>query len=212
MLDFVYVMIAMSFVFLLASVFGERDAKYGFILVPVLAGVFVIIGFLPAIYGATLVPLVLGLGIVTFLRDQFREKLGSGGSASSLLWKIMAFVVFIQFAIIFVNGVASFDNAPKIQSTNNTFTGYTLQEATSTYGSYTNITAVDQLTVGLTLVWTAWNITWAMIFGIFLIIPNLITIFHMPPAIAVVIGAGFYIMLAIEVFVLLMFRTRPPEI
>ena len=212
MLDFVYIMIAMSFIFLLASVFGERDAKYGFVLVPILAGVFSIIGFLPTIYGATLIPLALGLGIVSFLRDQFREKLGSGGSASSLLWKIMAFVIFIQFAIVFVNGVASFDSAPKIQSTNNTFSTYTLQTATSTYGSYTNITAVDQLTVGLTLVWTAWNITWAMIFGIFLIIPNLITIFHMPPAIAVVIGAGFYIMLAIEVFVLLMFRTRPPEI
>ena len=111
MLDFVYVMIAMSFVFLLASVFGERDAKYGFVLVPILAGVFAIIGFLPTIYGATLIPLVLGLGIVSFLRDQFREKLGSGGSASSLLWKIMAFVIFIQFAIVFVNGVASFDSA-----------------------------------------------------------------------------------------------------
>ena len=213
MLDFGYSMIALAFIFLLASIFGERDAKYGYVLIPLLGGAFWIIGWLPDIYVASIIPLILGFGVISFLREQFREKFGSGGSASSLLWKIMVFVVFLQFAIVFVNGIAVFANAPKLESINNTFTqNYNLVEAKSAYGQYTNITAIDQLTVGLTLIWTAWNVTWAMIFGLLDIIPNMINIFHLDAAVATIIGVGFYIMIAIEVFVLLMYRTRPPEI
>jgi len=213
MLDFGYSMIALAFIFLLASIFGERDAKYGYVLIPLLGGAFWIIGWLPDIYVASIIPLILGFGVISFLREQFREKFGSGGSASSLLWKIMVFVVFLQFAIVFVNGIAVFANAPKLESINNTFTqNYNLAEAKSVYGQYTNVTAIDQLTVGLTLIWTAWNVTWAMIFGLLDIIPNMINIFHLDAAVATIIGVGFYIMIAIEVFVLLMYRTRPPEI
>ena len=206
-------MIALAFIFLLASIFGERDAKYGYVLIPLLGGAFWIIGWLPDIYVASIIPLILGFGVISFLREQFREKFGSGGSASSLLWKIMVFVVFLQFAIVFVNGIAVFANAPKLESINNTLTqNYNLAEAKSVYGQYTNVTAIDQLTVGLTLIWTAWNVTWAMIFGLLDIIPNMINIFHLDAAVATIIGVGFYIMIAIEVFVLLMYRTRPPEI
>ena len=213
MLDFGYSMIALAFIFLLASIFGERDAKYGYVLIPLLGGAFWIIGWLPDIYVASIIPLILGFGVISFLREQFREKFGSGGSASSLLWKIMVFVVFLQFAIVFVNGIAVFANAPKLESINNTLTqNYNLAEAKSVYGQYTNVTAIDQLTVGLTLIWTAWNVTWAMIFGLLDIIPNMINIFHLDAAVATIIGVGFYIMIAIEVFVLLMYRTRPPEI
>jgi len=213
MLDFGYSMIAIAFIFLLASIFGERDAKYGYVLIPLLGGAFWIIGWLPDIYVASIIPLILGFGVISFLREQFREKFGSGGSASSLLWKIMVFVVFLQFAIVFVNGIAVFANAPKLESINNTLTqNYNLAEAKSVYGQYTNVTAIDQLTVGLTLIWTAWNVTWAMIFGLLDIIPNMINIFHLDAAVATIIGVGFYIMIAIEVFVLLMYRTRPPEI
>jgi len=213
MLDFGYSVIALAFIFLLASIFGERDAKYGYVLIPLLGGIFWIIGWLPDIYVASIVPMLLAFGIITFLREQLREKFGSGGSASSLLWKIMLFMVFLQFAIIFVNGLAVFANAPKLAMVNNTVTEkYTLEEATSVYGNYTSISTIDQLTVGLTLVWTAWNLTWSMIFGLLLIYPNMVTVFHLDPMIAWFIGAGFYIMIAIEVFVLLMFRTRPPEL
>jgi hypothetical protein len=108
--------------------------------------------------------MLLGFGIITFLREQFREKFGSGGSASSLLWKIMLFMVFLQFAIVFVNGLAVFANAPKLETVNNTITErYSLTEATRVYGNYTQISTIDQLTVGFTLVWTAWNLTWSMI-------------------------------------------------
>jgi hypothetical protein len=100
-----------------------------------------------------------------------------------------------------------------LDTTNNTYTQtYTLETAKSVYGGYTNLTSIDQLSVGLTLVWTSWNLTWGMLFGMFTIYPNLVNIFHMPVSLSLVIAAGFYIMVGIEVFVLLMFRTRPPEV
>lgn len=214
MLDFVYTIIALALIFLLGSVFGERDSKYGFILVSLIGLLFASMGWFPPLYTASIIPLVLCLAVVTFLREQFREKFAGGGSASSLIWKIMAFIVFLQFALVFVNGIASFQASEiKMQTANTSqMQTYTLTGVQEQYGNYTAVSTIDQLTVGLTLVWTAWNVTWAMIWGMFSIYPNLVTIFHVPAAISWVITAGFYIMFAIEVFVLLSFKTRPPEI
>ena len=214
MLEFVYLIIAMAFIFLTGSIVGERDAKFGYILIPLVGLLMWSLGWLPDIYVASVVPLVLGLGIITFLREQFRDKFAGGGSASSLIWRIMAFVVFLQFAIIFVNGVGVMQaNSVKLQTFNSTYTeSYTIANAQTVYGGYTSVGSIDQLTTGLTLVWTAWNVTWQMIFGLFTVYPDLMNVFHMPSAIAAIVAAGFYIMVGIEVFVLLMFRTRPPEV
>jgi hypothetical protein len=214
MLEFVYTIISLALIFLLGSVFGERDAIYGYILIPLMGLVFWSLGWLPDLYVSSIIPLVIGLAVVTFLREQFRMKFAGGGSASSLIWKIMAFMVFLQFALVFVNGIASFQGTSVVMATANTSSmqTYTLTGVQNNYGDYTYINAIDQITVGLTLVWTAWNVTWAMIFGMLNIYPNLVTIFHMHPMVAWVVSAGFYIMIAIEVFVLIMFRTRPPEV
>lgn len=215
MLDFVYVLISMCLIFLLGGVFGERDAKYGFILIPLLGLAFWSFGWLSDIYVASIIPLVLGLAVITFLREQLREKFAGGGSASSLIWKVMAFVLFLQFALIFVNGITSFQAGGVTMATaNNTYTqNYNLESANATYGGYTtDLSSIDQITVGFKLVWMAWGLTWAMLLGILHIYPNLITIFHMNAEVAWVISAGFYIMIGLEVFVLFMFRTRPPEI
>jgi hypothetical protein len=215
MLDFVYVLISMCLIFLLGSVFGERDAKYGFILIPLLGLAFWSFGWLSDIYVVSILPLVLGLAIITFMREQLRDKFAGSGSASSLIWKIMAFMLFLQFALIFVNGIVSFQaGGITMETANNTYTqNYNLETANATYGGYTDdLSSIDQITVGFKLVWMAWGLTWQMLWGIITIYPNLITIFHMPPMVAWVISAGFYVMIGLEVFVLFMFRTRPPEI
>jgi len=214
-LDFVYVIVSLAFIFLLGSVFGERDAKYGYILIPLMGLLFWRFGWLSDVYVASVIPLVLGLAVVTFLREQLRDKFAGSGSASSLIWKIMAFMVFLQFALIFVNGIVSFQGGGVILATaNNSYTqGYDLVAANETYGKYTtDLSALDQITVGFKLVWMAWGLTWGMLMGMLQVYPNLVTIFRLDPMVAWVISAGFYIMIALEVFVLLMFRTRPPEI
>jgi hypothetical protein len=214
MLEFVYTGLALCFIFLLGSVFGERDVKYGYVLIPLFGAAFALFGWLPPLYASTIIPLVLGLAVITFLREQFREKFAGGGSASSLIWKVMAFVVFLQFALVFVNGLAIMQESQTIPGAVNTTVTqtYTIENAQYVYGNYTSPSSIDQLSAGLTLVWTSWTLTWTMIWGMFTIYPNMINIFHMPQALSLIISAGFYIMLGIEVFVLLMFRTRPPEI
>lgn len=212
MLEFVYTAISLAFVFLLGSVVGEREVKYVLVLLAIFAGIFTLIGWLPPIYASSIFPLLLGMSVVNFIRDQYREKFGGSASASSLIWKVMAFVVFLQFAIVFVNGLAAFNYTTSIQAVNNTVTqDYKLENAATVYGDYTNPSSLDQLSIGLTLVWTSWALTWSMIWGIFTIYPNLVNVFHLDSQIAAVISIGFYLMMAIEVFVLLMFRTRPPE-
>ena len=97
---------------------------------------------------------------------------------------------------------------------NNTYTEtYNLKTAGSVYGNYTtDLSTIDQISVGFRMVWMAWGLTWTMLFGIFQIYPNMVTIFHMNEMVAWVISAGFYVMIGLEVFVLFMFRVRPPEI
>lgn len=214
MLEFVYVWMALAIIFLLASVFGESDMRFGLILVPLFSGIFWLVGWLPDFYIAGgIIPIVLGLAVVTFLKDQFKAKLGAFGSSGSLIWKILAFTVFLQFAIVFVTGLASFNHNNAGIMVNNTVTQtYTLVSAQSITSNYTSISGIDQLTVGLTLPWMMWNVLWSMLLSIFTVVPSLMTVFHLPQEIAVVIGAGFYIAFIIEVFVLLVFRTSPPRI
>jgi hypothetical protein len=187
--------------------------RFGLILVPLFSGVFWIIGWLPSFYvAAGIIPLILGLAIVTFLKDQFKAKLGAFGSNGSLIWKILAFTVFVQFAIVFVTGLASFNYNNAGIVFNNTASSYSITSAETIHDNYGNIGSIDQLTMGLTLPWTMYNVLMNMLWSIFTVVPSLMNVFHLPYEIAVIIGAGFYLSFAIEVFVLLVFRTSPPRI
>jgi hypothetical protein len=187
--------------------------RFGLVLVPLFSGAFWIVGWLPDFYLAGgIIPIVLGLAIITFLKDQFKAKLGAFGSSGSLIWKILAFTVFVQFAIVFVTGLASFNHNNAGIAFNNTFSSYTIVGATDIHNNFGNVSSIDQLTMGLTLPWTMYNVLMSMLWSIFTVVPSLMTVFHLPYEIAVVIGAGFYMAFAIEIFVLLVFRTSPPRI
>jgi len=197
--------IALAFIFLLGSIFSERNVRFGYVLIPIMIGVFIFIGWLPTSYLTIVFPVLMGLGVVTFLKDQFRVKLGGYGSAGSLIWKIMTLLVVLQFAIIFVNGLTMFDKT-YIEGEGSAFTDQYTIEKTNMYGSQTNVSIQDQLFWGFTMIVQTWNMVWAMVFSLFGMYGNMITVFHLHPLVSALLSMGVYIMFIFELFILV---TRP---
>lgn len=203
MLEFAYVMIALAMIYLLASVWGQSTNHFGFVLIPLFAMIFWLVGWLPDIYVASTFPLLLGLGIISFLKEQFKVSFNVFGSSGTLIWKIMAFMIYLQFAMIFVTSIGAFNYNNSLQMPNTTVSNYQIANAGLVYGNFTTVSNLDQLTSGITLIWTIWNITLAMLMTPFTLWPTLILVFRMPTEIAVIISAMFYILLALEIFILI---------
>jgi hypothetical protein len=211
MLDIVYIWIALAFIYLLASIFGEGTVRFGYVLIPFFGMMFWMAGWLPNVYMASTIPIAVAIGIITFLKEQYKIKFGAFGTNVSLIWKIMSFMIFLQFAIVFVSGLAAFNNNTEIASPNNAITNtYKLENAGVVYGNYTSIKSLDQISVGLTMVWSAYNLMFYMLTSVIFVIPNLEHVFMLDPSIALIIGAAFYIMLCIEIFILIYRPLKPP--
>jgi hypothetical protein len=206
---------AMAIMFLISSIWSERNVRYGYILAPFMVGFFWAIGWIQFPYLATVIPMIIMIGILAYLRSHLRIKFGVFGSSGGLLFKIVVFVIFLQFALIFVNGLVSagvFDQqfAP---NPSNQFNQYTITEAQGVYSSSTtDIGITDAVWNGLGLIWSQWAILWKMVFGFFNIYGTMTSIFHVPMAISVILSAGIYILTAIEVFVLIFKPFRAPEV
>jgi hypothetical protein len=196
--------VALAFIFLLASVFSERNVRFGYVLIPLMVGLFIFIGWLPTSYLAIIFPVIMGLGVVTFLKDQFHVKLGGYGSAGSLIWKIVTLLVVLQFAIVFVNGITIFDQQYIAGDT--AFTDQYSITKTNLYGTYTNTSLTDQLFVAFTMIWEVWNVTWAMVLSLFGMYGNMVNVFKLHPLVAALLSMGVYIMFVFEIFILV---TRP---
>lgn len=203
---------AVAILFLIASVWGEENVRFGYVVVPFFAGIFWWMGWIQFSYLATVIPIIIFMGIFSFLREQLKIRWGVFGSGSGILIKIVAFVIFIQFAIILVNGLLIFD-APSYATPNNTFTTYSIESAQSVYGSSTaNISIIDMIVNGLAFMWMQFSLFWNVVFGFFMIYPTMVNLFHIPPPIAMVVSAGVYVLTAIEVFVLVFKPYRAPEV
>jgi len=205
---------AMAFIFLIASIWGEENVRYGYVIVPLFAALFFWMGWIQFAYLAAVIPIVIFMGVFAYLRAQAKYKWGVFGSGSGILIKIIAFTVFIQFAIILVNGLYLFGSAggTPYATPNNTFTSYSITTAQAAYGASTSITAIDYVTTGLTLVWNAFTQFWQIVFTFFNVYATMVNTFHVPPAVAGIISAGFYLLLAVEVFVLLFKPYRTVEV
>jgi hypothetical protein len=207
-----YQWFALSFLFLIANIWGEEHVRFGYILVPFMAAFFVYINWLTFSYLGTVIPIIIIAGILTFLRSHLRYKYGFMSGGGSLLWKIISFIVFMQFAIIFVNGLAIF-NSNYVDNPSNEFTSYTLTKADAVYGSQTyNLDIADMMLNGLQILYTSLRVLWSMVQAFFLLYPTMVSQFHVPPQISLILTGGIYMLVAIEVFVLIYKPLRPPEV
>lgn len=213
-----YQWMAISILFLVGSIWSEDNVRYGYVLVPFLAGLFYWIGWLQFTYLPTVIPILIMLGVLAYMRAHLKYKFGVFGSSGGMLWKVFAFCVFLQFAIIFANGLAIFD-AKYIDNPQNEFvgngtqSGYSITTAQNVYGSQTyGLDIMGAIEGAWQMVWTSFKVLWSMIEGFFNIYPTMVTSFKMPAQIATVISAGVYLLVALEVFILIFKPYRIPEI
>jgi len=206
---------ALALLFLISSIWSERNVRFGYIITPLMGGFFWAIGWIQFQYLTTLIPMIIMIGVLAYLRTHLRVKFGVFGSSGGLLFKIVVFLIFLQFAIIFVNGLVSigvfqdqFGPTPS-----NELTTYTIEHAQTVYGtSTTGVSLTDAVWNGLGLIWSNWQMFWKLVFGFFSIYGTMVTFFHMPPSISLILSMGIYVMTAIEIFVLIFKPFRAPEV
>lgn len=204
--------ISIAILFLLSSIWSEDNIRFGYILVPFMAGFFWLIGWIQFYYLSTIIPLIILMGVISYLRSQLKSKYGVFGSSGGLLFKIVSFVIILQMAIGFVNGMALF-TGPYAATPSNEYTTYTLQKANDTYaGSSSGIDILDAITNGLSIAWMMFRILWSMISSIFLIYPLLVTSFHIPSNLSLLIQCGIYLLYGAELFTMIFKPYKPAEI
>jgi hypothetical protein len=193
-------LIALCLLFLLASIWSEENVRFGYVLVPLAAAFFVWAGFLPFAYLTTIIPLMIFMGIFSFMRMQAKYKWGFAGTSGGILYKIVFFLIMIQMVIGYVNGMNMFATNSVI-TPDNQYTGYTLTSAQSVYGANSyGIDVVDVITNGLQMIWTSFKVLWSMLAAVFLIYPTLVTQFHVPADLSLLIQCGIYIIYGLELF------------
>ena len=208
--------IAIAILFLVSSIWSEDNVRFGYVLVPFLAGFFYFIGWIQFAYLSAVIPLVIIMGTISFLRSQLKYKYGVFGNSGGLLFKIIAFLIFIQMAMGFVNGMNAsgqlFSN--NIGATpSNEFTTYTLTAANnSMYQSSAGVDALNAVTNGLMIAWTMFKVIWGMFAAVFLIYPILEGTFHIPSNLSLLIQCGIYILYAAELFTMIFKPYKPVEI
>jgi hypothetical protein len=190
--------IAVSFLFLLASVWSEENVRFGYVLVPLLAAFFWWAGMLPFAYLTTVIPLIIFMGVIGFMRGQLKYKWGVLGTGGGLLYKLVFYLIMIQMAIGYINGIGMFGDS-FAATPSNEYTTYTLDSANDTFGDISsNLNAVDLITGGFQFVWSMFKILWSMIASVFLIYPTLVHTFGIPQSLSLVLQCGIYILYALE--------------
>lgn len=203
---------SMCMLFLVSTIWSEDNIRFGYVIVPALAGIFWIIGFIQFSYLGAIIPLLFLMGIISNLRAQLKYKYGVFGSSGGLLFKIVAFVIIMQMAIGYVNGMALF-SGPYAPTPENEYTSYTLQKANETYGaSSSGLDVVDAIANGLSIAWMMFKVIWSMISAIFFIYPILVSSFHIPADLSLLLQCGIYMLYGAELFTMIFKPYKPVEI
>jgi hypothetical protein len=191
-------LISLCFLFLLSSIWSEENARFGYILVPLMAAFFWWAGFLPYAYLTTVIPLIVFMGVIAFMRSQLKYKWGVFGTSGGLIYKVVFYLIMIQMAIGYINGIGLF-GGNLAATPSNEYTTYNLSTANSTFGASSyGLNAIDTVTTGLQFVWTMFGILWSMIACVFVIYPILVNTFGIPESLSLVIQCGIYILYALE--------------
>jgi hypothetical protein len=190
--------IALSFIFLLASIFSEENVRFGYVLVPLMAAFFWWSGFLPFTYLSTVIPLLIFMGVISFMRAQLKVKWGFFGTGGGILYKLVFFLIMVQLAIGYVNGLGLFTQNIAMAPSND-YTTYNISTANSTFApSSSRIDIVDAATNGIQMAWMMFRIVWSMLASVFLIYPTLVNVFGIPASLSLILQAGIYVIYGLE--------------
>ena len=201
--------IAMALLFLMSSIWSEDNVRFGYILVPFMTGFFWLIGWIQFSYLGAVIPLIIMMGVVSYLRGQLRNKYGVAGSSGGLLFKIVTFLIFLQMAIGFINGLALF-SGELVTTPDNEYTHYTLDSAEENFaGQSSGIDIVDAVSNGVMLAWTMFKVVWMMFAAVFFVYPLLVTAFHIPASLSILIQCGIYVLYGAELFTMIFKPYQP---
>jgi hypothetical protein len=203
---------ALSLLFLVGSIWSEDNARFGYIVTAFIGGFFWWIGWLQFAYLGVIIPIVFMIAIVSYLRSHLKFKFGVFGSQGGLIWKILMFIILLQFAIVIINGMAIFQTQYAPTPTNE-FTGYSLTNAETVFGGFTSgITGVDMVLMILSVGWLLLQLVFSMLFAFFTLYPTMVTVFHMPQLLAAAISAAIYVLTGLELFMLIFKPIRSVEV
>jgi hypothetical protein len=190
--------IALSFIFLLASIWSEENVRFGYVLVPLMAAFFWWAGFLPFAYLTTVIPLLIFMGVISFMRAQLKVKWGFYGTGGGILYKLVFFLIMVQLAIGYVNGLGLFTTniaaAPQ-----NQYTTYNITTANSTFAPVSSgLDIADAISNGAKMMWMMFSVLWSMLSSVFLIYPTLVNTFGIPASLSLILQAGIYVIYGLE--------------
>jgi hypothetical protein len=204
--------ISIALLFLVGSIWSEDNVRFGYIVTAFMGGFFWWIGWIQFSYLGVIIPIVFMIAFISYLRSHLKYKFGVFGNQGGLIWKILMFVITMQFAIVIINGMAIF-NTQFASTPSNEFTGYTLTAATSVFGGFTTgISGVDMVLMILTLGWLLLQLIFSMIFAFFMLYPTMVSTFHMPQLIAAAIAGAIYVLTGLELFMLIFKPMRSVEV
>lgn len=142
--------------------------------------------------------MLIFMGVISFMRAQLKVKWGFFGTGGGILYKLVFFLIMVQLAIGYVNGLGLFtENMAMTPS--NAYTTYNISGAQSAFGaSSSGIDVIDAVTNGMKLAWTMFGVLWSMIASVFLIYPTLVNIFGIPVNLSILLQCGIYFIYALE--------------
>jgi len=203
---------SIAIIFLLGSIWSEDNVRFGYIITAFMGGFFWWIGWLQFAYLGTVIPIVFMIAIVSYLRSHLKYKFGVFGSQGGLIWKMLLFIVVMQFAIIIVNGMAVFQKQ-FTSNPYNEFTQYSLVTAQTVFAPFTTgFGSVDLVLAALTFGWMLLNLVWSMVFAFFNLFPTMVVTFGIPPLIAAAIAGGIYVLTGLELFMIIFKPFRATEV
>ena len=203
--------IAFCFLFLLSAIWSQENVRFGYVLVPLMAGFFWWSGFLPFNYLVTVIPLMVFMGIFSFMRAQLKFSWGFMGTGGGIIYKMVLFLIIIQMVIGYVNGMGIFQQNVAVNQTNE-YTTYTLANANASFSqSSSHVDALNAVTNGLFIAWTLFGVLWSMLASVFFIYPTLVGIFHIPESLSLIVQCGIYFIYALELVGMVYRPYKPVE-
>lgn len=204
--------ISLSLMFLVGSIWSEDNARFGYIVTALMAAFFTWFGWLQFAYLGTVIPIIIMIAIISYLRSHLKYKYGVFGSSGGLIWKILMFAVMLQFSIVVINGMAIF-NTTYAPTPDNAFTQFSLTNANDVFGGFqSGAGAVDIGAALLTNGFMLLMVVWSMLVAFFTLYPVMVTTFHVPALISMVISGGIYLLTGLEVFMLISKPSRMTEV
>jgi hypothetical protein len=215
--------IALSFLFLLSSIWSEDNVRFGYVVTPLFAGLLWIFGLIPFVTGlGTAMATVVFMGVISFYRSQAKYKYGVFGTAGGILYKVVFFLIILQLSIGYVNSMATFTvngNPLQTVATQQQLTSagnyqtYNLQSANQTFSNIGGDTSAwSALFYTVQLPGLVLNILINMLGAIFFIYPTLITVFGVPPALGAMLQAGIYVIYGLELINIIFRPFKPIEV